>query len=79
VHGGTEKFKAYFEIALLLCHSQNPIRKLRFSHPQIPHRRNSGFPHPLEHHHVPDPRSVERDLLPMIERLRESKPKAIKR
>jgi hypothetical protein len=39
----------------------------------------SSFPHPLEHHHVPDPRSVERDLLPMIERLRESKPKAIKR
>jgi DNA-binding transcriptional regulator YhcF (GntR family) len=33
----------------------------------------------FEYRHVPDPRSVERDLLPVIERLRETKPEAIKR
>jgi DNA-binding transcriptional regulator YhcF (GntR family) len=32
----------------------------------------------FEYRHVPDPRSVERDLLPVIERLREQKPEPIR-
>jgi DNA-binding transcriptional regulator YhcF (GntR family) len=85
---GVERFASHLETPIAtLLEDRAGIERLKRSCDVIVYATGSGsilegLPEHIrafEYRHVPDPRSVERDLLPVIENLREHKPEAVRR
>ncbi len=85
---GVERFASHLDapIATVLA-DRAGIERLKRNCDVIVYATGSGsileglpeYIRAFEYRHVPDPRSIERDLLPMIEKLREHKPEAVRR
>jgi DNA-binding transcriptional regulator YhcF (GntR family) len=85
---GVERFASHLDAPIAtLLEDRAGIERLKRNCDVIVYATGSGrilegLPEHIrafEYRHVPDPRSVERDLLPVIERLRENKPEAVRR
>ncbi len=85
---GVERFASHLESPLAaVLDDRDSVERLRRNCDVIVYATGSGsileglpeHVRAFEYRHVPDPRSVERDLLPVVERLREQKSDAIKR
>jgi hypothetical protein len=84
---GVERFASHLDAPIAtLLEDRAGIERLKRNCDVIVYATGSGailegLPEHIrafEYRHVPDPRSVERDLLPVIENLREHKPEALR-